>query len=61
MTWDTLQQVIRIVLYSVGGYFLGDGVVDSEVYQAAIGGVLAVGAFVWWFFWERNRSGTSTI
>ena len=55
MNWESIQQVLRIVLYAVGGYFLGEGVVEGEMFQQAMGGVMAVGAFVWWFFWERSR------
>lgn len=56
MDWDTIQQVIRIAMYSGGSYFFGDAVASGSLYQAAIGGVVALGAFVWWFFWERNRT-----
>jgi hypothetical protein len=29
MNWDSIQQVLRIVLYAVGGYFLGEGVTNG--------------------------------
>lgn len=58
MNWDSIQQVLRIVLYAVGGYFLGDAVTEGEAFQAAVGGVLAVGAFVWWLAWQRQRPDT---
>jgi len=25
------------------------------MFQAAVGGVMAVGAFLWWLLWERKR------
>lgn len=55
MNLDTIQQLIRILAYAVGGYFLGDGVVEGEQFQSAIGGVLHISTFIWWFFWQRNR------
>lgn len=55
MNWDSIQQVLRIVLYSGGGYVFGDAVANGEMYQQAVGGVLALGAFLWWFIWERKR------
>lgn len=55
MTWESIQQVLRIVLYAVGGYFLGEGVTQGEMFTQAVGGVLAVGSFIWWAVWERNR------
>lgn len=56
MTWDTLQQFIRIAMYSAGSYFFGEAVADGELYQAAIAGAVAIGAFVWWAVWERRRA-----
>jgi hypothetical protein len=56
MTWDTVQQLIRIVLYTLGAFFLGQGVADGQLFQGLIGGVINVGAFAWWFFWERTRT-----
>jgi hypothetical protein len=47
---------VRIVAYAVGGYLLGDAVANSEQFQAAVGGLMSVGAFAWWFYWERKRA-----
>lgn len=55
MTWDQLQQVIRILLYAGGGYLFGDAVTEGEMFQQAVAGVLGAGAFVWWWVWEKNR------
>lgn len=55
MTWDSIQQILRIILYSGGGMVFGDAVAQGELYKAAVGGVLAVGAFMWWLLWERKR------
>lgn len=55
MKFDTVQQVIRIGGYALGGYFLGEGVADSDLFQQALGGAVSVAAFAWWFFWERKR------
>lgn len=61
MNWDSLQQVLRILLYAIGGYFLGDAVTEGEAFRAAVGGVLAVGSFLWWLVWERNRPGAMSV
>ena len=50
----SMEQLIRIGLYTVGGYLLGDGVAQSAEFQGAIGGVVAIGTFAWWFV--RNRA-----
>jgi membrane protein DedA with SNARE-associated domain len=56
MTWDSIQQLVRIVLYAIGGYLFGESVADGELYQGVISGVLGIGAFVWWWVWNRDRS-----
>lgn len=48
MTWGTIQQLARILLYSTGGYLFGEAVVEHEMFQAAVEGALTIGAFLWW-------------
>lgn len=55
MNVDTVQQLIRIVLYSVGAFVLGNGVADGELFQAALGSIGPIIAFIWWLVWERKR------
>ena len=55
MSWDSIQQIIRIIAYAVGGYFLGDAVTNGEMFQAAVSGLIAVGAFLWWMFYQRAK------
>lgn len=55
MTGESLEQLVRIILFSIGGYFFGDGVVGLEVFQAAVGGAVSIATFGWWYFWERKR------
>ena len=50
------EQLIRIALYHIGAYFLGDAIAASDMYQAAIGGVISIGTFAWWAY--RNRKTT---
>lgn len=40
----------------VGRLFAGDAVANSEQFQAAVGDLVSVGAFVWWFYWEQKRA-----
>ncbi len=60
MNWDTAQQAVRILMNGVGVYLMSIGVPENIV-LAITGFVLSGGAVAWWFFWERNRSGSSTI
>lgn len=56
MNWATLQQLIRILLYSGGSMAFGTATADGELFQAAIGGVVSIGAFVWWIISQRKGS-----
>lgn len=56
MNWDTIQQLIRILAYAGGSYFFGDSVANGEMFTAAVSGAVSVGAFVWWWVWERKRA-----
>lgn len=55
MTWDSIQQVVRILLYALAGGLVTKGFLTEEMLNTAIGGVLAIGSAVWWFVWERKR------
>lgn len=55
MTWDTIQQLIRIGAYAGGSMFFGKEIADGDLYQAAIGGVISVGAFVWWMMAQSKK------
>lgn len=55
MTWDRIQQLIRIVAYMAGSGLFGSEVASGDLFTAAIGGIVSVGAFAWWWFWERKR------
>lgn len=54
MNWQTMQQLVRILLYSGGSVAFGEGVADGDVYQQAISGAVAIAAFVWWAVKERQ-------
>lgn len=56
MNWDTIQQLLRIIAYALGGFFLGEAVTNGQQFQAAVAGLISVGAFAWWWFWERQRA-----
>lgn len=55
MDWNAIQQVLRILMYSGGSFYFGQEFADGEMYQAAIGGVIAVGAFLWWLYWNSKQ------
>lgn len=54
MNKDVVQQLVRIVLYALGGSLLGDGFADGELFQQVLGASSVIVAFIWWLFWERK-------
>jgi hypothetical protein len=54
MDWQTIQQLLRIVLYSAGAFLFGDAVANGSQYQALIGGVINVGSFLWWLYQQKK-------
>lgn len=51
---NNYEQLIRIVLYSAGGYLFGDAVANSADFQAAVGGVISIATFAWWAISNRR-------
>lgn len=53
---SSTEQLIRIALYTLGAYILGDGVAQSAEFQAAVGGLISAGSFAWWLIRNRKAS-----
>jgi len=58
MDWQTIQQVLRILLNAAGGVLIGKGYLTAETSTTLIGGLLSIGSVAWWFVWDRNRTST---
>lgn len=56
MNWDTIQQVLRIVLNALGGIMIGKGYLTEEMSVTLIGGIMSIGSVLWWALWERKRA-----
>lgn len=52
----SIEQVIRIGLQLGAGVLLGDAIANSAETQAAIGGVVSIGTFVWWLLRNRRKA-----
>jgi len=59
MSWDTVQQLLRIVLQIVAGSLITAGYIRAEDAQTLIGAVLSLGGIAWWAFWDRKRPPTA--
>lgn len=55
MTWDTVQQVVRIFLGWLGAYLATKGMLTSEMATTLTGGLLALAQVGWWYFWNNGR------
>lgn len=53
MTGEQIAGVVRAIVAAVGGYFVGQGVVDGET-VATIGGALATLATAAWSVWSKK-------
>ena len=59
MTWDSIQQVFRIVLNAGGAALVSKGYLTEDMSTALIGGLLSIGSVAWWFVWDRGRAAPS--
>ena len=50
----TAEQAIRMALTTLGTYMFGNAVAQGAEFQGAIGAVITLGGFAWWYF--RNRT-----
>lgn len=53
--WDTLQQLIRIIMQIISGYLIARGVLDEANAVALSGAVLSLANIAWWAYWNRKR------
>lgn len=55
MTWDTVQQLVRIILQLAAGWLLKEGIITEAMSTTLVGSLLSIGGIVWWALWERTR------
>lgn len=56
ITWDSVQQIVRILLQFFAGSLVSSGVITQEMSTTLVGAVLSLGGVLWWVLWERNRA-----
>jgi hypothetical protein len=60
MNWDTVQQLVRIVMQLVAGWLAAQGWITADMVTALVGGVVSIAGVAWWAFWERTRPDAAT-
>lgn len=56
--WDSIQQIIRILLYAAAGALVQRGVIDGETGTALAGALLGVINGAWTFYWNKKAVAT---
>lgn len=54
LTRENIASFIRHVLTTAGGGLLASGAIDSDTFNAIVGGVVAAVGFVWSYFKNRK-------
>ena len=55
MTWDTIQQLVRVIMQVVAGMMISRGLITEEMGVALTGAIVSLGGVAWWVLWQRNR------
>lgn len=55
MTWDTVQQLVRILMQLAAGFLVNQGLITSDMSTTLVGSVVSIGGILWWVLWDRNR------
>lgn len=56
MNWDTIQQLVRIIMQVVAGFLAGKGYITDEMGTTLTGAIVSLGGVAWWAFWQRHRA-----
>ena len=56
MSWDTIQQLVRILLQLGAGWMLKEGLITEDMVSTLVGSALSLGGIAWWALWERDRT-----
>lgn len=54
MTWNDIQQMLRIVMNGLGMWLAAKGL-PEDIVLAVTGGLMSAAAVAWWWFWNRTR------
>lgn len=52
--WDSIQQIVRILLYAGAGALVTAGLIDESTGTALAGALLGVVNGVWTWYWNRK-------
>lgn len=56
MDWNSVQQILRIVMQVVAGMLMSKGVLNEEMATALTGGVMSLAGVAWWAYWNKQAA-----
>ena len=59
MTWDSIQQLIRILAQFAAGFLVNAGLITGDMQTALVGAVTSLAGIGWWLFWLRKQPGAT--
>ncbi|MBW9076959.1 hypothetical protein JNB84_03260 [Rhizobium pusense] len=54
MDWNTVQQLLRILLQLGSGVLISKGVLTEEMAVTLTGGLISVASVIWWVVWSKK-------
>jgi hypothetical protein len=55
MSWDTIQQLVRIVMQIGAGFLVNQGLITEDMSTTLVGSLVSIAGIAWWALWERTR------
>jgi len=55
MDWNTVQQLLRILLQLGSGFLISKGVLTEEMAVTLTGGLISVASVIWWIVWNKKE------
>lgn len=60
MNWDTVQQLVRIVLQFLAGILVTKGIIDEANAVTLVGALVSLASVIWWAVWNKKAAPSST-
>jgi hypothetical protein len=60
MTWDTVQQLVRILMQLGAGFLVQRGLITEAMTTTLVGSGVSLLGIVWWMVWDRTRPADPT-
>lgn len=61
MTWDTVQQLVRILMQFAGGLLVSRGLITEDMATQLVGAVVSLGGIAWWIFWNQQQPAVGEV